>query len=180
MGKRSQRIINDMAVNLPCNFSYKLCMGCTRAGKRWNKAENWDTQDTAAQDLIKHEVNTKNPLPPDQEGKKFYQWTVFSFEIAHTLNPGQEEALEVLEAWVNQATDPFFKAVLHLPEDHHQYCSQSKGSSWNEVVTREQLPYDFVSAMVQNGPTFQHWSELDHWDLQAINAKAEWAKTDKW
>lgn len=90
MGKRSQRIINYM--NLPCNFNYKLCMVCMIVGKRWNKAENWDTQDTAAQDLIKHEVNKKNSLPPGKEGKKNYQWTVFSFEIAHTLNPGRGEA----------------------------------------------------------------------------------------
>lgn len=79
-------------MNLPCNFNYKLCMGCTIAGKRWNKAENWDTQDTAVQDLIKHEVNTKNSLLPGQEGNKFYQRTVFSLEIAHTLNPGGGEA----------------------------------------------------------------------------------------
>lgn len=45
------------------------------AGKRWNKAENWDTQDTAAHDLIKHEANTKNSLPLGKEGKKFYQRT---------------------------------------------------------------------------------------------------------
>lgn len=91
-GKRGQRIINDMPMNFPCNFNYEHCIGCTIAGKRWDKAENWDIQDTAGQDLVIHEVNTKNSLPPGQEGNKFYQWTVFSFETAHTLNPGGGEA----------------------------------------------------------------------------------------